>query len=131
MPVCATLSMLLRNRHLWPSRSRRLDDGLSAHFVQEVDNDVVFLDAQPVEVFSHSTAQLVLALSPEFLAPCHRRRVQSNAAWFGQDPFADVVCKGGRCVEAVGPPVRVEDVALECRPLELFRNGQRSAWSLD
>lgn len=47
--------------------------------VEEVDDDVVLLDAESVEVLADSVSELVFALPSEFCPPSHRRRMQANA----------------------------------------------------
>lgn len=46
-----------------------------ADFVDEVDNDIVFLDAQPIEVLAHGQGELVFGLSLDLLLADHGGRV--------------------------------------------------------
>lgn len=50
----------------------RLDDTRMLDLVQEVDNDIVLLDADAVEMTSHSLGEVLLALSPELGPSRHR-----------------------------------------------------------
>ena len=90
---------------------------LTPHFMEELDDDVVFLHAQAVEVLPHHIGQLVLVLSSEFFALCDGRRVEANAPRLGQYPFVVVADESGRCLETVGSAVGVEDFSLESGPL--------------
>lgn len=53
-----------------------------ADFAYKVDNDVVFLDADTIEVLAHGEGQVVLVLSTSLLLPHHCGRVQANAGFF-------------------------------------------------
>jgi len=90
---------------------------LTPHLVKEVDNDIVFLDAQAVEVLSHDIRQLVTGLSPEFSASCDCRGVEPDASWLSQHPFMVVADESGRSPEAVGSSVGMENVSIKRRPL--------------
>lgn len=50
----------------------RLDNPRVPHFVQELDNDVVLLDADVVEMSSHGLGEVIFALAPELRSSRHR-----------------------------------------------------------
>lgn len=56
----------------------RFDDTRVLDFVQEVDNDIVLLDADAVEMSSHSLDEVLLALAPELGSSRHRGGLQAD-----------------------------------------------------
>lgn len=90
------------------------------NFVDEVDNDIVFLDTKAVEVLAHSLGQLFLVL-PLLLAPQHRRRVDPYASWLGKDRLVKSAREGAREAEVVFAAVGVKRLAVKRGPLKLHR----------
>jgi hypothetical protein len=48
------------------------DDARIPHFVQELDNYIVLLDADTVEMSSHNLREIILGLAPELRLSRHR-----------------------------------------------------------
>lgn len=98
---------------IYPLCPPRLGHALTPDLVEEVDDDVVFLDAESVEVLPHRVGELVFALSLEFLTPRHCRRMQTDTARAGQNPLAVFAREGGWGIEAVGSTVGMKHFSLE------------------
>ncbi len=90
------------------------------HFVQEVNNGIVLLDADTIEMSSHSLGEVVFALAAELCSSRHRGRLQADAR-LRQNPVAIRGREGSRCVESMFTAVPVQDVTIEGRPLKLTR----------
>lgn len=95
--------------------------------VDQVDNDIVFLDTNAVEVFSNSSSQLLLCLAVLLSPACHGRRVDSDAARSRENYVMVRGGEGQRGVEAVFAAVLVECFAFNRLPLDLekVRRGLR------
>ena len=78
-PAQIRLSLWLLSTVCPLGSNSRLGNPLAADLVEKVDDDIIFLDAEPVEVFPHIVRQLVFALPPKILSSRHGRRVQSYA----------------------------------------------------
>lgn len=91
---------------------------LAPYFVNQVDDDIVLLDAQAIEVFPHSHGELLSVLS-YFFPPCHGRGVYADAAWSHEYRLVEGAGEGAGRVELVFAAVCVESVSVESRPLKL------------
>ena len=119
----------------------RLRVGIAANLVNEINNHVVLLDADAIEVFSHSECEVVFTLSASLTAADHGRRVDTDPSRLRQDPLVVWVREGGRCIQAVLAAVSVKDGSFERVPLNLFEealvtmfsfgrtsNGREASW---
>lgn len=91
---------------------------LAPHFVNQVDDDIVLLDAQAIEVLPHGHGEL-LSVLPHLFPPCHGRGVYANAAWSHEYRLVEGAGEGAGRVELVFATVCVESVSVESRPLKL------------
>lgn len=73
------------------------DHARVSDFVDEIDNDIVLLDAECIEMFSYDFGEIFFTLSPVFLSSCHCRRAQADA-WSGEHPVVVGVRESGRGV---------------------------------
>lgn len=109
---------LFRYRYGLSFRPVVLGGFLVLELANEVDNDIVFLDAQIVEVFSDGHCEALLILSA-FLASKHRRRVHADPAGLREHSLVECAGEGAGSVEAVLAAVGVKSVSLKGRPLKL------------
>lgn len=95
------------------------DNARISDLVDEIDNDIVFLYAKRIEMFSDGFREIFFTLASVFLSSCHCRRAQADA-WSGEYPVVVRIGERGRGVEEVFETVIVQHISVEGCPLQLY-----------
>lgn len=99
--------------------------------MEEINDDIVFLNAQPVEVFTNGIGELTCVLPSKLFAPSDSGRVDTNTSRLCENPLMIFALKRSRGVESVGSSIRMQNVAVESRPLKLFKSTVNESHSND